>query len=165
MIGTKHKAKNVEWKSMQRGYMMEHQNIGNNNEMSSRYHLLSYRHKKIACLLMTIIAWIIGQLLMTLVELDTTSNLVTKGYLSLSLYHGQQNKCYPPKVCLTISKLHSILDVANLLAHNNISQICYWCQISLQSAAVFLTPLGVTFIMLVMVPCIQMRDYHQSKFY
>ena len=29
-----------------------------------------------------------------------------------------------------ISKLHSILAVANLLAHNNISQICYCGQIS-----------------------------------
>ena len=33
-------------------------------------------------------------------------------------------------------KLHSILAVANLLAHNNKSQICYCVQISLQSAAV-----------------------------
>ena len=64
----------------------------------------------------------------------------------------------PPKgVYLPISKLHSILAVANLLAHNNISQICYCGQISLQSAAVNcsfsdnLTPLGVTFILLAMV--------------
>ena len=43
----------------------------------------------------------------------------------------------PPKgVYLPISKLHSILAVANLLAHNNKSQICYCGQISLQSAAV-----------------------------
>ena len=61
-----------------------------------------------------------------------------------------------PKVLihLPISKLHSILAVANLLSHNNISQICYWGQISLQSAAVNysfsdnLTSLGVTFILL-----------------
>ena len=59
----------------------------------------------------------------------------------------------PPKgVYLPISKLHSILALVNLLAHNNISQI------SLQSAAVNcsfcdnLTPLGVTFILLAMVP-------------
>ena len=48
---------------------------------------------------------------------------------------------------VSISKLHSILAVANLLAHNNKSQICYCGQISLQSAAVncnFLTPLGGT---------------------
>ena len=44
--------------------------------------------------------------------------------------------------------LRSILAVANSLAHNNISQICYWGQISLKSAAIncsfsdYLTPLG-----------------------
>ena len=42
----------------------------------------------------------------------------------------------PKGVCLSISKLQSILAVANLLAHNNISQICYCDQISLQSAVV-----------------------------
>ena len=43
----------------------------------------------------------------------------------------------PPKgVYLPISKLHSILVVANLLAHFNMSQICYCGKISLQSAAV-----------------------------
>ena len=42
----------------------------------------------------------------------------------------------PKGGCLPISKLHSILAVANLLAHNNKSQICYCGQISLQSAAV-----------------------------
>ena len=42
----------------------------------------------------------------------------------------------PKGVYLSISKLHSILAVANLLAHNNKSQICYCGQISLQSAAV-----------------------------
>ena len=58
---------------------------------------------------------------------------------------------------LPISKLQSILAVANLLAHNNISEICYCGPISLQSAAVNcifsdnLTPLGVTFILLAMV--------------
>ena len=35
----------------------------------------------------------------------------------------------PDEVYLPISKLHSILAVANLLAHNNISQICYCGQI------------------------------------
>ena len=45
-------------------------------------------------------------------------------------------------------KSYPILAVANLLAHNTISQICYCSQISLQSAAVNcsfsnnLTPLG-----------------------
>ena len=64
----------------------------------------------------------------------------------------------PPKgVYLPFLKVHSILAVANLLAHNNISQICYCGQISLQSAAVHcsfsdnLTHLGVTFILLAMV--------------
>ena len=42
----------------------------------------------------------------------------------------------PKGVYLPVSKLHSILVVANLLAHNNKSQICYCGQISLQSAAV-----------------------------
>ena len=42
----------------------------------------------------------------------------------------------PKGVYMPILKLHSILAVANLLAHNNKSQICYCGQISLQSAAV-----------------------------
>ena len=77
------------------------------------------------------------------------------------MYHPQQNKCYPKGVYLLIQKLHSTLAVANLLAHNNISQICYCSQISLQSAAVNcsfsenLTLLGVTFILLAMVPVFQ----------
>ena len=60
----------------------------------------------------------------------------------------------PKGVYLPISKLHSILAVANLLAHNNKSQICYCSQISLQSVVVNcsfsdnLIPLGVTFILL-----------------
>ena len=61
-------------------------------------------------------------------------------------------------VYLPISIIHSILAVVNLLAHDNIRQICYCCQISLQSAAVScsffdnLIPLEVTFILLAMVP-------------
>ena len=55
------------------------------------------------------------------------------------MYHRQQNKCYPQMCLLSISKLNSILAVANLLAHNNKSQICYCGQISLQSAVLFLT--------------------------
>ena len=49
------------------------------------------------------------------------------------------------------------LTASNLLVHNSVSQICYCCQISLQSAKVNcsfycnLTPLGVTFILLAMV--------------
>ena len=37
---------------------------------------------------------------------------------------------------LPVSKVHFILLIANLLDHNNIDQICYRSQISLQSAAV-----------------------------
>ena len=61
-------------------------------------------------------------------------------------------------IYLPNSKLHLILAVANLLVHNNISEICYCSQISLQSAAVncsfsdSLTPFGVTFILSAMVP-------------
>ena len=63
----------------------------------------------------------------------------------------------PPNVfTCPISKLHSILAVANLLAHNKTIQICYCGEISLQSAAGKcsfsdnLTPLGVTFILIAM---------------
>ena len=62
-------------------------------------------------------------------------------------------------VYLPISKIHWISSFANLLTHNNICQICYWGQISLQSVAVNccfsdnLTPLGVKFILLAMVQC------------
>ena len=44
-------------------------------------------------------------------------------------------------ICLPISKLHSILAVKNLLAHNNKSQICYCGKFHyrvLQLIAVFL---------------------------
>ena len=77
-------------------------------------------------------------------------------YQSTCTIDRQQNKCYSKGVYLSISKLHSILAVANLLAHNNKSQICYCGQISLQSATVNcsfsdnLTPLGVPFILLAM---------------
>ena len=58
----------------------------------------------------------------------------------------------PKGVYLPISKLHSILAVANSLAHNNKSQICYCGQISLQSAAANCSfSLGVPFILLAMV--------------
>ena len=70
--------------------------------------------------------------------------------------HRQQNKCYFHRsLYYSISKLHSILSVANLLAHNNTSQICYCGQISLQSVNCCfsdeLTALEVTFILLVIV--------------
>ena len=76
-------------------------------------------------------------------------------------YHRRQNKCYPQGVYLPISKLHSIIAEANLLANNNKSQICYCGQISLQSAAfhsnfyVSLIPFGVTFILLALVHPLQ----------
>ena len=88
-------------------------------------------------------------------------------YTMLSYIFSQNNRTLstiaskvngtPKGVYLPISKLHSILAIANLLAHNNKSQICYCGQISLQSAAVNcsfsdnLTPLVVTFILLAMV--------------
>ena len=73
------------------------------------------------------------------------------------MYNRQQSKCYPQRCLLAHSKLHSILPVENLLVHNNISQICYCGQISLQSAAVNCsvsdnrTPRGDLFILLAMV--------------
>ena len=48
-------------------------------------------------------------------------------------------------------RCYTILALANLLAYNDINQICNCGQISLQTAAVFLTSLGVPFILLVMV--------------
>ena len=44
-------------------------------------------------------------------------------------YHKQQNKWYPKGVFLPISKLHSILAVANLLVHNNMT-MSYYVQIN-----------------------------------
>ena len=76
----------------------------------------------------------------------------------------------PPKgVHLPISKLHSILAVVNLLAHNNKSQICYCGQIFhyrvLQLTAVFLTPSGVMFILLAMVQeRVALRVYSVESF-
>ena len=67
----------------------------------------------------------------------------------------------PKGVYLPISKVHSIFAVDNCLwrlAHNNINEICYCGQISLQSAAVNcifsdnLTSLGVTLILLAIAP-------------
>ena len=49
-------------------------------------------------------------------SLDIMISLVC---LLLSMYHRQQEQCYPICVYLPISKLHTILAVANLLAHNN----------------------------------------------
>ena len=70
------------------------------------------------------------------------------------MYYRQQDNVTPKGVYLPISKLHSILDIANLFFHNNISQICYCGQISSQleccsyncSFSDNLTLLGVTCI-------------------
>ena len=52
-------------------------------------------------------------------------------YLCAS-YHRQQNKWNLHRCLLAhLQDIYSILAVANLLAHNNISQICYCCKISL----------------------------------
>ena len=52
------------------------------------------------------------------------------------MYHRQQNKCYP-QWCL-LAHLDVTLDFnsSEFNARNNMSQICYCGQISLQSAAV-----------------------------
>ena len=52
------------------------------------------------------------------------------------VYHQQQNKIYPQRCSLAHFTATLDIAVANLVAHNNISQICYFGQISLQSAAV-----------------------------
>ena len=63
----------------------------------------------------------------------------------------------PPKgVYLPISKLHSILAVANLLVHNNKTINNYYMQVNslrlkLSLAMGKQTPLGVPFILLLMV--------------
>ena len=44
-----------------------------------------------------------------------------KQYFKSLTNHQQQNKWYPKGVYLPISKLHSILAIRNLLAHNNIT--------------------------------------------
>ena len=45
------------------------------------------------------------------------------------MYIQQQNKWYPKGAYLPISKVHSILAVANLLAHNNMT-ISYYVQVN-----------------------------------
>ena len=83
--------------------------------------------------------------------------IILEAHLNNNMYHRQQNKCYPKGVYLPISKLHSFLAVAILHVHNNISEICYYGQTLLLSAAVNccfsenLTPSGVIFILLTMV--------------
>ena len=45
------------------------------------------------------------------------------------MYHENQNKWFPKRVSLPISKLHSILAIPNLLAHNNVT-ISYYGQVN-----------------------------------
>ena len=86
--------------------------------------------------------------------------LLFQSFVYFQWYRCQQNKCYPQRCLLAHFEAiwHSISAVANLLAHNNISLISYSDQISLQSVVINcsfsdnLTPLGVTFILLAMVP-------------
>ena len=91
--------------------------------------------------------------------LEYWSNGIHKGiYIYIECY--QINGVFLP-----IFKLSSILAMANLLAHNNISQICYCSQDSLQKDTVNcsfsdnLTPLGETFILLAMVRLIKNFTY------
>ena len=88
-----------------------------------------------------------------------------------TVYHQQQNKWYPQKCLLAhFEAIRTILTIVNLLAHNNISQICYCGQISLLSAAVnrnfsySRAPLGVTFILLAMSPCACTRKLWYSQY-
>ena len=83
------------------------------------------------------------------------------------MHNRQQNKCYPQGCLLAhFEATFNFIAVANLLAHNNISQICYCGQISLQSAAVNcsfsdnLTLLGVSFILLAKVHHIVKKIYY-----
>ena len=96
-----------------------------------------------------------GQIIINILHLNFETIKVLTKHLS---HQRQQNKCYPQR-CL-LDHFEVTLDftrIANLLAHNNISQICYCGQFSLQRAAVDcssivnLTHLRVTFILLVMV--------------
>ena len=67
-----------------------------------------------------------------------------RGSFPVKVFERKQNECTiaskinvaPKGVKFPISKLHSILAVANILAHNNISQICYCGQVSLLSDVV-----------------------------
>ena len=77
-------------------------------------------------------------------------------------YHRQQNKCYPKRCLLTISKLHSILAVANLLPHANTSQkfvssVKFHYRVVQLFFSDNLKPFGVSFILLPMVHLIRAR--------
>ena len=72
--------------------------------------------------------------------------------IKIKIIDKMTSKINITQICVYLPISNSV--VANLLAHNNISQICYCGQISLQTARVNcsysdnLTPMGVTFIYL-----------------
>ena len=85
-----------------------------------------------------------------------TIHMVIHTYKYTCLVISSKINGTPKNVYLTISKQHSTLAVANLLAHNNISQICYCVKFHykvLQLTAVFWQSdiFGVPFIFLAMV--------------
>ena len=89
------------------------------------------------------------------VNITLCCNKVVHIYIYICTIASRINVIYPQGVYLPISNLLSIFALANLLAHNNINQICCCGQISSHSAAVNfsfsdnLTTLEVTFILLV----------------
>ena len=63
--------------------------------------------------------------------------ILWQNFRNYKLFETSAKYMLPPTLfTCPFSKLHSILAVTNLFSHNNISQICYCDQISLQSAAV-----------------------------
>ena len=59
----------------------------------------------------------------------STTGIYAMRIMRLIWYHQQQNKWYPKCFYLPISKLHFILAVPNLLAHNIIT-ISYYVQVN-----------------------------------
>ena len=60
---------------------------------------------------------------------------IFQGHIQI-MYHRQKNKFYPQSCLLAHFEATLDLTVANLLAHNNLCQICYCGQIYLQSFGV-----------------------------
>ena len=87
------------------------------------------------------------------------------GSLAVNCIVHQRIRCLILPILPYFEAMLDFRRIANLLAHNNISQICYCGQISLQSATVNsfsdnLTPLVVTFILLAIVHQVQLSGYH-----
>ena len=82
--------------------------------------------------------------------LQRKTNFINKQYLFTIT---NKINVTPKGVYLPISKLHSILAVTNLLAHNNISQICYCGQFHYRVLQFFwqADTFGVKYILLAMV--------------